>query len=195
MKTRLAFITLLLATFARGTDAAIAWVQLAENNLSGAVVSNAPFASPTTNGNSIICNIQYADNNTKSVLSVTDSAGNIYSGTGGKFYYSLEANSLETWYVGGIKGGSNVVITITFSASTTSNVSCHEFSGIIAVLDQQTAGKNDSGTSLTIGPVTTTVASELVFAGGYTGANTAGPGTGFTQVSSMNADIVEYKIS
>ena len=131
------------------------------------------------------------------VTSITDSAGNTYqpaaallrtgSGSGGS------ALSQAIYYASNITGGANTV-TVTFNQAAPSiDVRILEYGGV-SMLDVN-AGQSGSSSTASCGPVTTTSATELIFAADTGTSATSGPGSGFTsRILSKGGNIAEDEI-
>jgi len=126
------------------------------------------------------------------VLSVTDSAGNVYSrGIGPTTGTGLRQS---IYYSSNIVGGANTV-TVTFNrAAAHPDVRILEYRGV-TTLDKVAGASGRSSTSSS-GPVTTTAANELIFGANMVSSMTKSPGTSFTSrvITSPDSDIAEDRI-
>lgn len=128
---------------------------------------------------------------TASVVSVQDSAGNLYHlAIGPTVGTGLEQS---IYYAPNIAGGTNTV-TVTFTkAATYPDIRILEYKGAGA-LDVAAGSKGSSATTAS-GAATTTVASDLIFAAGTVATGVAKAGSGFTSriITSPDSDIAEDK--
>jgi hypothetical protein len=136
----------------------------------------AAFPAAQTAGNLNIVVVGWSDT-AATVLSVTDSAGNVYTLAIGPTTGTGLSQSI--YFAANIKGGSNTV-TVTFNqAAKTPDIRILEYAGVAGegALDQ-TAGASGKSATSQCGPVTTTAANELIFAANTvaTGTKAAGPG-------------------
>jgi hypothetical protein len=114
---------------------------------------------------------------TANVSSVTDSLGNTYTLAAGPT--SGTGLRQVMYYATNIKAGSNTV-TVNFTTSANyPDVRILEYAGV-STLDVTASATGNSATP-SCGPVTTTAASELVFATDTAGPSNSGPGAGYTQ--------------
>jgi hypothetical protein len=119
--------------------------------------------SVSTSGNLIVLSFNHSDQSI-SVSSVTDSAGNSYTLAVGPTNWGTE--KAYTYYAANIKGGSQITITITLSAAPSlyGEFYVAEYSGVATTnpLDQTSVGTG-TGTAFDSGSKTTTQASELIY--------------------------------
>jgi hypothetical protein len=143
------------------------WIQSAEGSTSaaGSTIPTGAFTSSNTAGNAIICGIIY-DSSAKTVSSVTDSNGNTYT-KAVTLASASNGASADIWYKSNIAGGTNNVVTATYSGSFTSykQISCHEYSGILLTspLDKTATAAHSTDPNIIVGPVTPSATRELVF--------------------------------
>src|SRR5579872_927871 len=157
----------------------ISLVQVGGSAPSSASSLSGMFRSPQVAGDLNIVVIGWSDA-TSTVTSVSDSKGNTYRLAANYASSSLGMTQL-IYYASNIAAaaaGTNVV-TVTLSANTSyPDLRIVEYSGVSTLDKVSSAG----GTSTTAdsGPVTTSVASELLFGSNFTFGSTNGPGSGFT---------------
>jgi hypothetical protein len=150
-----------------------------------------PFVSNVTAGDVVVVELDLYTGAT--ITSVTDTRGSSYMlavsaaplGRSMSLYYAV------------LPAGGPDTISVTFSASVTTEVRIHEISGLAAVspLDGASAtGATALVASLIAGaPITTTTPNDLVFATvGGTGPHSAG--AGFTAVLTTSFNVSEYAI-
>ena len=132
------------------------------------------------------------NDNTSTVQSVKDSAGNTYKlaigpTSGGGLQQSI-------YYAANILAGSNTV-TVTFNqAAAFPDIRVLEYQGLTTL--DVTAGASGSSTAASSGTATTTVANELIFGADIVATLTTAAGTGFTSriITTPNGDIAEDKV-
>ena len=174
----------------QAVSAAIAWVQqntAAEVNGDGVVPVT--FASSVTSGNLIVVYARHS-NAGDSFTSVTDGQGNTYTTHVTELYDTSDTTTLYGLSAIATSTGS-LTVTCNFSVDATSRTGCGiaEFSGTFSAcrLDQSTSTSQLTGTAVSSGNVTTTVADALLFGGmGYAGAG--GPVTAGTGYSNLIED-------
>jgi chitodextrinase len=157
---------------------------------SGKTVS-ASLTSSTTTGNLIAVYVIWS--NTGNV-SLSDNRGNTYAAATAKTTWGSNYSS-QMFYAKNISGGSTTVKATFANSVSFGLLYAHEYSGLdkASPLDVSKVSKGTSGTTLDSGAVTTTHASDLLFAGGASvGAVTAG-GPGFTVRSTGGDNIIEDK--
>ncbi|HEX2782817.1 MAG TPA: LamG-like jellyroll fold domain-containing protein [Ilumatobacteraceae bacterium] len=121
-------------------------------------------------------------------VNVTDNKGNAYSAATTKQVDTRHNQSMQVFYVAYGAGGASH----TFTATPSSNASymrvvVHEVSGIsrTSALDKTMVVNNEAGAPVSVGPITTAVSGEYVFAAvmNDSGSNTFAPasGNGFTE--------------
>jgi hypothetical protein len=150
-----------------------------------------PFGSNNTAGNLSVVAINFVD--TASLLSVTDTQGNVYVRASG--IHNAAGSALAyIYYAKNIKGGANSV-TVTLNSSVILEVIVHEYSGLdtVSPLDV-TASSSGVSSSLDSGPATTNFANELIFGWGPNGGSGPTAGAGFTARSTSTGDITEDKV-
>ena len=159
---------------------------------------SATYAADQSAGNTNIVAIGWNDT-TASITSVMDGAGNAYqpavathrgNGLSQAIYYAPS--------IAAAAGGSNQV-TVTFDqAAVFVDLRVTEYSGLISS-NSFDAGKsaNGSGTTASTAALTTSAASDLLFAAGMTSATFGAPGAGFTSrvITAPDGDIVEDAVA
>jgi outer membrane protein assembly factor BamB len=139
------------------------------------------------------------NDNTSTITSVTDSAGNVYqlaapltqqSGLSQAIYYAKNINAAAA--------GSNVV-TVHFSAAAAfPDVRVAEYGGLDTTSPLDTsASASGSGTTASSGNLTTSVANDVIFGAGMTSSMFTGGTNGFTSriITSPDADIAGDKFA
>ncbi len=130
--------------------------------------------------------------NTSTVQSVRDSAGNNYSLAIGPTSGTGLQQSI--YYAANIAGGSNTV-TVTFSqAAAYPDVRILEYRGVTAL--DVTAGASGNSAAANSGAATTTSANELIFGANTVATGNAAAGSGFTSriITVPDGDLAEDKI-
>ncbi|MBI1852190.1 MAG: DUF4038 domain-containing protein [Planctomycetes bacterium] len=156
------------------------------------------YAGAQTAGNTNILAIGWNDE-TASITSVIDSAGNVYQV--GMATYRGSGMSQAIYYASNIaarSAGTNAV-TVTFNQSAVYvDLRITEYSGIrhINPFDGGVSA-HGSGSNATTGSVAVPAASELLFSAGMTGVSFSGPGPGYTSrvITLPDADIVEDAVA
>ena len=160
-------------------------------------IQTVPVAYPgaQTAGNLNIVVVGWYDT-AATVLTVTDSAGNDYALAIGP----TDGNGLRQsiYFAANIKGGGNTV-TVTFDqAAKKPDIRILEYAGVVGegALDQ-TAGNQGGGLTSQCGPVTTTAASELIFAANTVANGTQNHGSGFTSkiITAGNKNLAEDEVA
>ena len=132
------------------------------------------------------------NDNTSTVQSVKDSAGNTYTlAVGPTVGTGLEQS---IYYAANIVGGSNTV-TVTFSqAAAYPDIRILEYRGVTAL--DVIAGASGSSTAANSGAATTTVANELIFGANTVATGNGTVGSGFTSriITTPDGDLAEDKI-
>ncbi len=132
------------------------------------------------------------NDNTSTVQSVRDSAGNNYSLAIGPTSGTGLQQSI--YYAANIAGGSNTV-TVTFSqAAAYPDVRILEYRGVTAL--DVTAGASGNSAAANSGATTTTSANELIFGANTVATGNAAVGSGFTSriITVPDGDLAEDKI-
>jgi hypothetical protein len=143
----------------------------------------------TAAGNALVASFALATGGSKSVLSVTDSAGGTW--TRGPVGFQSGSNTrVELWYRVGVPAGITSV-TATLSTAATGSVNVSEWDGVAGAspLDVQAGKGNPASTAAPTPALTTTNADDLlVGALNYSGAATSTlSGGGFTALTDYNA--------
>jgi hypothetical protein len=143
----------------------------------------------TAAGNALVGSFALAAGSSKSVVSVTDSAGGTW--TKGPVGYQSGSNTrVELWYRTGVPAGiTNVSATLSPAGTGSANVS--EWSGVASAspLDAQAGRGNPAATAAPTPSLATTNADDLVIGAlNYSGAATSSlTGGGFTALTPYNA--------
>ena len=126
-------------------------------------------------------------------MSVSDNKGNTYVAATSKQVDNRHNQSMQLFYVADGNGGASHTFTATPSSSAAwMRIAVHEVSGIDTLnpLDQTVVINNEAGVPVTVGPRTTTMNAEYVFAAAMndSGSNTFDPavGSGFTERSTAS---------
>ena len=168
------------------------YVQQNANNTT-ASSNSVSFPASTAAGNLIMVAFDYPK--TATFSSIADSQGNTFTQAGSTL--SSKGNKkTRVYYAKNINGGADTV-TITFSASTTSDIYVTEYTGISTVTPvdiKPGATGNSSGTASASG--TTTVPGDILYAFCFvdSGAGCTA-GAGFTSLSTFDSNLVENVIS
>ena len=170
-------------------------VRLIQKNVSGNEASvpsiSAAFPASNTAGNFLIVSGTAA--RPAGTMSISDTAGNTYLPAIGPVTDPVQDVTAYIWYVPNCKGGPNTV-TLTPDAARALEIHISEWTGLSTLSPvDKTASAAASGTNVTVGPVVTTTAGELVFAYSFV-FNVGSAGTGFTPLSLVNGDLDEYLI-
>jgi hypothetical protein len=158
----------------------IAVVQSTNAMGSAVTLVQSAFPSANTGGNLILALVRMSS--TSQTVTVTDSAGNVYSDAVAQIQTS-DGHQLHLFYAKNIAGGSNTV-TATFSATNNHPwLAIYEYRGLSATspLDRTSAAQGTSTVVSSGSTPVTSSANELVFAGlglpsGYSGTVTVGSG-------------------
>jgi chitodextrinase len=141
-----------------------AFRQAKANEIGSGTVDNVAFTSANTAGDLVVVQVLWSNTGT---VAVTDTRGNPYLAATARTTWS-GTWSAQAFYAKNVLAGANTV-RATFSTTITSFaiVQAHEYSGIdkINPLDAATNAAG-SGTAMNSGPITTTNANDLLFAGG-----------------------------
>ncbi len=121
-------------------------------------------------------------------MNVTDNKGNAYSAATTKQVDTRHNQSMQIFYVANGAGGASHTFTATPSTNASYvRVIVHEVSGIssTSALDKTMVVNNEAGAPVSVGPISTAVSGEYVFAAAMndSGSNTFAPtgGSGFTE--------------
>lgn len=167
-----------------------AFVQEKDNQITSGQINHVAFSSSVGTGNLIAVFLIW--DNTGSA-SVSDSLGNTYFTAHAPTLWGNNSYSVQTFYASNATGGADTV-TATFATPITSFgiLYAHEYSGVLqtAPIDVTAAASGTSG-SLNSGPVTTTNAVDLLFAGGVSASVVTSPGPGYVARSTAEGNITE----
>jgi hypothetical protein len=142
----------------------------------------AAWGSAQTAGDFIACGALWNDATT-TVSSVTDTKGNTYT----QVAASPKTNtgiSVVLYYAANIVAAAAGANTTTFALTaspTTRKPLCIEYSGVLSAPADGSAGSTGTGTAVSSGALTTTVASDLLVGVDVVGNNISAVSTGFTQ--------------
>ena len=157
------------------------------------------FGSASTTGNLIVVELDWGDA-THTVSSVTDNKGNTYKQIPFAFTkWNSNAWSADLWYAYNITGGAVLTVKATFSAAPSNfyQIYIDEFSGILSSSDplDQASSAFGNTTPASSGSKTTGASSEMIY-GSLIGSNgNTTTGATFTNVTTANQNIIEYKTS
>ncbi len=155
-----------------------AFVQVKANQVTSGTTNAQAFSKANTAGNLIAAYVVW-DN--AGGVSLTDSRGNTYAAATARISFG-NGWSAQIFYAKNIAAGSNTV-TATFGTAISSFgiVYLHEYSGLDKVNPVDvTASAAGTSAAMSSGAVTTTNASDLLFAPGASGATVNQAGTGYT---------------
>jgi chitodextrinase len=169
------------------------FVQEKDNQVTSGNVSSATFSAPTTAGNLIAVYLIWDSTGT---ASVSDSLRNTYVSAVAPAQWGSGKYSSQIFYT--ISLGSGVdIVSATFGTKIKSFgiVYAHEYAGIsqTAPVDVTAAAIGTSG-SLASGSASTTIAVDLLFAGGVSTNVVTSPGTGYTARSNSQGNMTEDRI-
>ena len=119
-------------------------------------------------------------------VSISDNKGNTYSAATSKHTDDRHGQALQVFYVTDANGGSSHTFTATPSQNTCCmRMSVHEVSGIASSnpVDTSAYVTNESGTGVSVGPMTTTQDGDYIFAvaDNDSGSNTISGNSPYTQ--------------
>lgn len=161
-----------------------------DGTASGVTSLSKSFSSNNTTGNTIIVGIGMfagqSGQNTLGATPVSDTQGNTYSLLAGPVNWVNKAIWLYT--ASGIAGGANTVTAHFAASSAYCELAISEYSGFPAnILDVATTASNSGSATLTVGPLTTLTANDvlLIYANSANG-NGSTPPTGFTNRMSFS---------
>lgn len=183
---------------AAGTAEAVsAYVQGNSRNDSGTYTTvPVPFTGAQTAGNLNVVIVGYGGNAT--VASISDSRGNTYAQAVGPTSVIAPAHQY-IYYAKNIVAAAAGANTITINFSSTidwPSIRIAEYSGMDTVSPLDVAGgATGTGTEMSSGAVTTTLANDLLVGGNFSGTYTASAGAGFTQrIYTFGGEILEDRI-
>jgi hypothetical protein len=180
------------------TTPAITFVQGNYGDPDSASTVSATYLLAQTSGDLNIVAVAWGDA-TSHITSITDTVGNTYLLAVGPTNNGVDTEALYYAKNIGAAAPSANTVTVNFDAVTPSpDIRVAEYSGLdaSAPLDK-TASATGNGPTSTIGPVTTTVANEVIVASAYfNSAGTGGAGTGYAQriFTDPDGDLVEDKV-
>ena len=183
------------ATYTIGTAKAyVQYAYLDNGSASNGTASATAFSSSNTAGNAIVVFVNGRDDGSAAAASCTDSQSNTYVKIDATFGNVTAYNNPGViFYALNIAGGSNNVVTCTWSSGGTHpfvNIIAAEVSGITA-LDKATAVSNGTGTP-TSNAMTTTDNGEFVFAA-IVKSSSVTAGSGYTMVYNGTYAAAEYQ--
>jgi len=164
--------------------AAISFLQAATGSSDGQVSSLAASALTTTAGDLLIAAVTW-DTGAGSTVSISDSKGNVWASATTRQVDTRNNQALQVFYAPNIAGGSDSVKVVPSPAASWVRLVVHEVAGVApsAPLDKTAVNNTGSGTSISIGPVTTSAAGEYIFTAamndGATGSANLSAGSGY----------------
>lgn len=134
---------------------------------SGSVVTTSAFGSSTANTNAILVTVYWDGGSGRTLNSVTDSKGNTYTLVGSLYNDANNQAVQHAYFLNLANAGTSHTVTATLSS--TSNfvrVIAFEVSGLLAsgAFDQESGGKQQTGTSVTDNAVVPTNDGQFIFA-------------------------------
>lgn len=147
------------------------------------------FASNNTAGNLLYATVRLSALTT---CTITDSVGNTWNEVAHQD--GTEPSRLFVFYVKNCGAGANT-LTITAGASNAMRLCIAEYSGLdtVSPLDKSAVATNAFGTAVSVGPITTAAAGELItVAWGTSGSSVATAGSGYT-VQQTQTDRVGFE--
>jgi glucose/arabinose dehydrogenase/PKD repeat protein len=154
------------------------FVQTRAKEVNSGTTNALAFNSANTAGNLIVAYVVW--NNTGAV-SLSDSHGNGYTSAAGRTTWGSGWSS-QVFYAKGIAGGTNTV-TATFASSISgwAVLYIHEYSGVDTVSPVDTAATaTGTAAAMSSGSLTTSNASDLLFAAGASSGTVSAGGSGYT---------------
>jgi chitodextrinase len=176
------FVALIGLISSTPAAAAIAYVQGTSTTPAGSVSSaTATFSGAQGAGNLNVVAIGFSTG-TLSVQSVSDSRGNTYTLAVGPTTNSAKHAIYYAKNIVSASANANTITVTLSGASSFVDLRIAEYSGLdtVSPLDVVKVGTGTSATSDS-GSMTTTNANDLLVAANYTGKQTSGPGSGYTQ--------------
>jgi len=161
------------------------FLQAAAASSDGRVPSLSAGSLTTAAGDLLIAAVAW-DTTSSSVMSVSDSEGNAWTTATTRQVDTRNAQALQVFYAPNIAGGSDTVTIVPSPAALWVRVIVHEVTGAApsAPLDQTAVNNAGSGTSISVGPVTTAAAGEYLFTAamndGAVGSASLSAGSGCT---------------
>ena len=172
--------------FGAGTPA---FIQEQDNRVSAGQTLTVTASSPTTSGNLVVVYVVWDNTNT---VVLTDSAGNSYANASGPKKWNGNKYCSQIFYAKNIQGGPDTVsATFATAINTFAEMFINEYSGMdpAGPFDKSAAATGASG-SLHSGSVTTTRASDLLFAAGASATSVTAPGRGYTVRAAGYGDMI-----
>ena len=171
--------------------AAIAFVQVNAASGSSTNTESVAFTSNTTAGDLILVGSDFSSG---SISSVTDTQGNTFTQVGSALH-NPNGHYAVLFYAANIKGGADTVTAKISASASFLQVYLTEYSGVAtsSPLDVQ-AGAVGTGSTVSSGSATTTVADDLIF-GYMDSGGTGSTGSGFTQRSGFSGNVIEDEIA
>ena len=166
--------------------AAISFVQAASGSSNGLASSLSANAITTTAGDLLVAAVTW-DSGAGSTISISDSRGNTWAAATTPQVDTRHNQALQIFYARQIAGGLNTVKVTLSPAATYARLVVHEVAGagLTAPLDQTAVKSTGSGTSISVGPVTTSANGEYIFTAamddGAKPAVTFSAATGYTR--------------
>lgn len=159
---------------------AIAFVQGTGNFASGAGATlTAAYGSNVTAGNLLIVAGYSSNASVTPTLAVSDTQGNAWTSACEVSGWGGTPQDAQIFYAIAKTTGANTVTLTTSGSDTFRRVCIHEYSGC-DTLDQVSTNTGASGTTVSSGNVTTTVAAELLFGWMISGSGVTSAGSGET---------------
>jgi chitodextrinase len=185
-------LLLLTSTVALGSTAP-AFVQEKDKQIDSGNNNSVALSKPTAAGNLIVVYLIWDSTGS---ATVSDSLGNHFASATAVARWSNGRYRAQIFYAANVRGGADTV-TATFATAVKSFglVYVHEYSGIsqTAPVDVTASTSGTSG-ALNSGAVTTTNASELLFAGGVSANVVTAAGAGYTPRSTFQGNMTEDRI-
>ena len=169
-----------------------AFVQVKANEVASGTTDTLAFTNANTAGNLIAAYVIW---NNVGTVSLADTRNNAYVAATARMTWG-SSWSAQVFYAKNIAGGSNTV-TATFGTALSAFgiVYLHEYSGLNKVNPVDvTAGAVGSAAAMSSGAVTTTNASDLLFAAGASSNAVTAAGSGFTTRSTASANRTEDRL-
>ena len=166
--------------------ATISFLQAATGSSDGQASSLSANAITTTAGDLLVAAVTW-DTGAGSTVSVSDSRGNAWTAATTRQLDSRNNQALQLFYARNIAGGLDTVKATPSPAAAYLRLVVHEVAGadLTAPLDQTAVNNTGSGSSVSVGPVTTSANGEYIFTAamndGATSSATFSAGTGYSQ--------------
>jgi hypothetical protein len=164
---------------------ALAFINRDQNTVTATPTTTAATAGIThTAGNLLVAFAFFANNTGASSVTLSDTAGNSYTGVGSP-YIGLANSVSQLFYAKNCLGNASNVVTSTLNAGNSAYMalSVRQFSGAETgtVLEASPASASGTGTAIDSGSVTVTAASAIIMAGIFAVTNAGfAPGSGYT---------------